>query len=396
MMNKTVILCMGTRPEIIKMAPIYHALKRTNLTPLVLHTGQHDTLAEALYPFFNMKPDYKFSMTHDSSSLGHLFSLTMDNLDNLFGRIKTAAVLVQGDTSTALAGALAAFYHKIPVGHIEAGLRSHSDYEPFPEEKNRELIARLSQWHFVPTPQAMNNLLNEGIEKNRCFLVGNSIVDSVNWTLKHIESSSYKPATETQKIMQWLDHDREDHKTILVTAHRRESWQGQIKDIAKGIRAVTEQHPDIRVIWPVHPNPVVRNAVQDILKGLDECEPKQVWLCKPVNCPDMLYFLQHSWLVLTDSGGLQEEAVTLKIPVLVLRDKTERPEVTEVHGGALIGTAPHSISGWVNKLYDEKQYKMLKSTSNPFGDGHTATAIVKILENDLIKSNVVDLTAGVN
>lgn len=149
-MNNTVLLCMGTRPEIIKMAPVYHALKKTALRPLVLHTGQHDTLAESLYPFFNMKPDYKFDLSRERNSLGHLFSITIEQLDKLLSKINISAVLVQGDTSTALSGALAAFYHKIPVGHIEAGLRSHNDYEPFPEEKNRELIARLSKWHFAP------------------------------------------------------------------------------------------------------------------------------------------------------------------------------------------------------------------------------------------------------
>lgn len=398
MMNNTVLLCMGTRPEIIKMAPIYHALKKTDLTPLVLHTGQHDTLAEALYPFFDMKPDYKFDLSRERNSLGHLFSITMEHLDKLLNKVNTSAVLVQGDTSTALSGALSAFYHKIPVAHVEAGLRSHNDYEPFPEEKNRELISRLSKWHFVPTTRAMNNLSKEGIDESHCYLVGNSIVDSVNWALKHIEDPSFKPAPESQKIMQWLESNGENNYTILVTAHRRESWDGQIAEIARGIKSIAEQHPDIRVVWPVHPNPIVKNAVHEIINGLDSGKNKQVWLCEPINYPDMLYFMKRSWLVLTDSGGLQEEAVTLKVPVMVLRDKTERPEVIDAHGGALIGTASHSISNWVNKLYvDNKQYNAFKSTSNPFGDGNTASSIAEILQNDLMGNNYsVDLTASVN
>lgn len=398
MMNNSVLLCMGTRPEIIKMAPVYHALKKTDLKPLVLHTGQHDTLAEALYPFFDMKPDYTFDLSRERNSLGHLFSITMEQLDKLFNKINVSAVLVQGDTSTALSGALTAFNHKIPVGHIEAGLRSHHDYEPFPEEKNRELISRLSRWHFVPTAGAMKNLLQEGIQENHCYRVGNSIVDAVNWTLKHIEEPLFKPSAEKRKIKQWLESSSEDTRTILVTAHRRESWDGKIAEIAKGIKEIVEQHADIRVIWPVHPNPIVKRAVHEIMNGLDSGENKHVWLCEPLNYPDMLYFMQRSWLVLTDSGGLQEEAVTLKIPVLVLRDKTERPEVVDAHGGALIGTSAHSILDWVNKLYvDNKQYNAFKSTFNPFGDGNTANAIAKILHNDLMGNHYsVDLTASVN
>ena len=377
------------------MAPVYHALKQTTLTTLVLHTGQHDTLAGELYSFFNMKPDYTFDLSRERNSLGHLFSITMEHLDKLFSEIDTSAVLVQGDTSSALSGALTAFYHKIPVGHIEAGLRSHAEYEPFPEEKNRELIARLSHWHFVPTSRAMENLLKEGIQPGKCYPVGNSIVDSVNWTMKFIESASYQPAPGVKQIMQWLENDTTTNKIVLVTAHRRESWDGQIEEIAKGIRSITEQHPDIRVIWPVHPNPVVKNAVHKILNG--RSHNKQVWLCEPLNCPGMLYFLQRSWLVLTDSGGLQEEAVTLKVPVLVLRDRTERPEVVDVHAGALIGTSSVSIIDWVNKLYtDSNLYNSYKSTSNPFGDGNTASSIAEILEHELGIKCSVDLTAGVN
>ena len=387
-MSKSVLLCMGTRPDIIKMAPIYHALKKTELMPLVLHSGQHDTLAEELYPFFDMKPDYTFDLSRERSSLGHLFSITMEHLDKLFSDINPLAVLVHGDTSTALSSALAAFYHKLPVGHIEAGLRSHHNYEPFPEEKNRELISRLSRWHFAPTMCAMNNLRLEGIQKDDCYLVGNSIVDSVYWTEKHIE--------ETKKVLHWLENSGVNNKVILVTAHRRESWDGQITEIARGIKAVVEKHPDIRVIWPVHPNPVVKDAVHEILKGLDSGEHKQVWLCEPVNCPDMIYVMKRSWLVLTDSGGVQEEAMTLKVPVLVLRDRTERPEVVEAHGGALIGTSSASILKWVNALYtNTKEYDSYKVTSNPFGDGSTSGTIAFILENDLLGNNTVDLTAGV-
>ena len=398
MTDKTILLCMGTRPEIIKMAPVYHALKKTDLKPMVLHTGQHDTLAEALYPFFDMKPDYKFDLSRERSSLGHLFAIKMERLDKLFAELDISVVLVQGDTSSALSGALSAFYHKIPVGHIEAGLRSHNDYEPFPEEKNRELIARLSRWHFAPTLHAMLNLKNEGISPNNCYLVGNTIVDSVNLTQQHIDQPSFEPAAETMRIMQWLDNNGENTRLILVTAHRRESWDGQIAKIARGIRSIAEKYPDIRIIWPVHPNPIVKNAVHEAMHGLDTTSNKKVWLCEPLHYPELLYFLKRSWMVLTDSGGLQEEAVTLNIPVLVLRDKTERPEVISAHAGALIGTSSQSILEWVNKLYtDNKQYNAFKNASNPFGNGNTGMHIAEILQDKLINNiQSLDLKTGVN
>ena len=267
MADNNVLLCMGTRPEIIKMAPVYDALKKSKLNPLVLHTGQHDKLAEKLYPFFNMLPDYTFDLSRERNSLGHLLAIKMEKLDKLLADIDISAVLVQGDTSSALSGALSAFYHKIPVGHIEAGLRSHNDYEPYPEEKNRELIARLSHWHFAPTPIAIENLINEGIPEDRCFLTGNTIVDSVNMTLQHLQEPSFQPSAETSNLVNWLEKGDENNRVILVTAHRRESWDGQISEIAKAIRTIAEQHPKIRVIWPVHPNPIVKNAVHEARYG---------------------------------------------------------------------------------------------------------------------------------
>lgn len=394
MANNSVLLCMGTRPEIIKMAPVYHALWDTEIEPLVLHTGQHDSLAESLYPFFDMDPDYKFDLTRERNSLGHLFAITMEKMDQLFASLHVSAVLVQGDTSSALSGALSAFYHKIPVGHIEAGLRSHCDYEPYPEEKNRELISRISKWHFAPTQRALANLEREGISNENCFVVGNTIVDSVAWTLERINKSQPDTSSEVLDMMQWLEGD--NNRLVLVTAHRRESWDGKIAEIARAVRSVAEKYPDLRFIWPVHPNPVVKRAVHECMHGLDSGSQKQVWLCEPLNYPDLLCFLKRSWLVLTDSGGLQEEAVTLAIPVLVLRDKTERPEVVDVHGGALIGTSSGSIHEWIGRLYtDTGQYNAIKSSSNPFGDGRSGEHISRILHQKILHQPY-GLNAGLN
>ncbi|MEJ2141918.1 MAG: UDP-N-acetylglucosamine 2-epimerase (non-hydrolyzing) [Gammaproteobacteria bacterium] len=388
MADRSILLCMGTRPEIIKMAPVYHALKQADLNPRVLHTGQHDSLAESLYPFFDMKPDYKFDLSRERNSLGHLFAIKMERLDLLFADLDPSAVLVQGDTSSALSGALSAFYHKIPVGHIEAGLRSHKAYQPYPEEKNRELIARLANWHFAPTKLAITNLQNEGIKRENCYLVGNTIVDAANWTLNHINQASFSLSQEALEIQDWLGSDDTSQRVVLVTAHRRESWDGQIAEIAEGVRSVAEKYPDLKIIWPVHPNPVVKNAVHNTMLGLDSGSNRKVWLAEPLNYPDMLYFMQKSWLILTDSGGLQEEAVTLKKPVLVLRDKTERPEVVSSHAGALIGTSPDVIAGWVDKLYSsDKEYNQYTKADNPFGDGRASGYIAEILFNHLVENN---------
>ena len=386
MTTKTVLFCVGTRPEIIKVAPVYHALqKMAGIKPVLLHSGQHETLADNIYGFFDMTPDYRFQLTRQSQTLGHLFALMMDHLDNLFNEIKPDVVLVQGDTSTALASALTAFYYKCKIGHVEAGLRSFSEYEPFPEEKNREIISRLAHWHFVPTTKAMQNLVQENITEQHIYKVGNTVVDAVNWAKQHLKETGLHVPESLASVINWIKEFSDSKRLVLVTAHRRESWDGQISNIARAIHDAAKRFPDLHFVWPVHPNPVVKAAVHKKLQNLDSGLQKQIYLTDAIDYPVLIWILQQAWLVMTDSGGIQEEAISLQVPVLVLRDKTERPEVVEAHGGLLIGTQTDTILKHLEDFHDKPDYyASFKCSSNPFGDGHSAEHIAEILAEQLL------------
>jgi UDP-N-acetylglucosamine 2-epimerase len=378
-----VLLCMGTRPEIIKMAPVLDALRRTALNPVVVHTGQHDNLSRPHYRFFEIVPQYDIRLVRERGSLAHLFALLIERLDHVVEAARPAAVLVQGDTASALAGALAAYYHKIPVGHVEAGLRSHQEYEPFPEEKNRELIARLAHWHFVPTARADANLAAEGVVGARRYRVGNTIVDAVHWALGHLDGLAERSEPVERALLQWITAGQ--GPLLLVTAHRRESWDGRILGIAEGVQRALARYPDLRVVWPVHPNPKVRTAVEHALGGMAAADTSRLRLTEPLGYPQLLWILKRARLVLTDSGGIQEEAVSVGTPVLVARHATERPEVIESKSGLLIGTDPLAIEQWIGRvLRDEALYRSLHDQRNPFGDGRAGQRIAAVLVNELL------------
>lgn len=384
--RKTVLLCTGTRPEIIKMAPVYRALRHSipGLKPLLLHTGQHDRLAGELYDFFGIQPDHTIALRRDAGSLGHLSARLLEGLDRSIGSIRPDAVLVQGDTCSAAMAALAAFYHKIPVGHVEAGLRTHCPGEPFPEEKNREIIARVAAWHFVPTVRAGENLRIEGIGEN-VFQVGNTIVDAMHWASARVEEHAPALLQDAPFAARLPTQGR---RLVLVTAHRRESWGGRIAEIAHGVGCALRNHPDVTVIWPCHPNPEVRLPIQEVVALLPPAVRARFLLTRPLNYPEMLWVFKRAWLALTDSGGIQEEAVSFNLPVLILRDTTERPEVVEAGGGALIGTRPDVIESWVRRLTeDRKLYESMRHKRNPFGDGHAAELIADILARRLFRDD---------
>ena len=387
MTRPTVLLSMGTRPEIIKMAPVYHALRGGPLRPVVVHTGQHRDLAWSLYRFFGMTPDHTLDLTRHRTTLGHLNAQLLDATDAVLAREDAQAVLVHGDTSSALSAAMAGFYAGVPVGHVEAGLRSGDPANPFPEEMNRTMIARLARWHFAPTPGAVRNLRREGVAPEAITRVGNTVVDAVQFGLGRLAEVEGVPVGLPADAEAWLDGG----ELVLVTMHRRENWGAPIEDVAAAVVETARAHPHLRVLWPVHPNPEVRSAVR---RGLARGAAggaasaagasERIRLVEPLSYPALLWALGRSWLVLTDSGGIQEEAAALGRPVLVLRTTTERPEVIEAGGGALIGPSGVSVRAWVHDLAgDPGAHAALTCDRNPYGDGQTGRRIAAVLAREI-------------
>lgn len=366
------------------MAPVYHALKDGPVEPIVVHTGQHEEMAWPVYEFFGMDPGHVITLHRERSSLGHLGGRIMDEVDRVIGVEKPDAVMVHGDTSSALMAGLAACYAQVPVGHVEAGLRSHNAMDPFPEEQNRVMLARIARWHFAPTERAAENLAAERVDPDHVHMVGNTIVDATRLGLDHaINLYAGEAAREGCDVTPFIERARTG-RLILVTGHRRENWGAPLARVAHTIRELVETHDELRVIWPVHANPVVRDTVIGILSNLAPDVHERVLMTGPLNYPQMLWTLRNSWLAVTDSGGIQEEAAALRVPVLVTRKTTERPELIEAGGGALVGTDPGRIRRWVETLRDRKGlHQRMRTVQNPYGDGHSGLAIAEILQRDL-------------
>lgn len=332
-------VCAGTRPEIIKMAPVVEALGRRGLDPVIVHTGQHAELAWPVYDYFGLKPDIALERGPDQRDLASLSAGLIGSLDAMLARATPRALLVHGDTTTAAMAALSAFYRSIPVAHVEAGLRSHRIDDPFPEEFNRSLIARIARWHFAPAEHAVRNLYREGVDPERTFLVGNTIVDA---TLHAIEKQrrrlAFEPAgpfPSATSLPAIASDARAGVRTVLVTLHRRENWGATIAAIARAVFALAQAHPELQVVWPLHANPELAQHIRDQMSGAYPAVRDRCHLLAPLDYPDLIEVLSSAWLVITDSGGLQEEACALRVPVLVTRTSTERPELIEVGAGRL-------------------------------------------------------------
>jgi UDP-N-acetylglucosamine 2-epimerase (non-hydrolysing) len=381
MQNKqSFLLCMGTRPEIIKMAPVYHELVQRGAKTALLHTGQHKDLAQPMYDFFGMRPDYSLLLNRTGNTLEQLSSLLIERIGSMLSEITPRAVLVHGDTTTALMAALAAFYQKIPVAHVEAGLRSGDHYDPFPEEMNRQLISRIATWHFSPTAKAADNLTREGIPERSIRVVGNSVVDAVAMAQQKIKENALNLLEVQFPQLFMPESDQNGQRIILVTAHRRENWDGPMLSVAKAVRALIKEYPNILVVWPVHANPIVKQTVHSVLGKLPRALANRVLLVESLSYPSLLELLSKAWLVLTDSGGIQEEAATLHVPILVLRKTTERPELVEAGAGRLVGTHQDRIIEAVRELWDNpEQHAAMRNAINPFGDGTTARQIADTL-----------------
>lgn len=360
-MQDILIIC-GTRPEIIKLAPLYHSLRKCGWAkPHWLHTGQHDEMARQMLACFDIVPDISFERTGEN--LCEFSTRCRTLLDGVMASRSWSTVVVQGDTESTFLGALGGFYHRVPVAHVEAGLRTYDLERPFPEEGLRQMVSRIASFHFAPTKGAAQALRTEAIPDDRIFVTGNTVIDAQQWVVKR---------HRLQRRIKGRGH-------LLVTAHRRENWGSELREICYAIADVATHHPDLDVLFPVHLNPVVSKPVHAILGELSN-----VRLIPPLDYLKMQQALLDSWLVLTDSGGLQEEAPTFGVPLLVLRTETERPEAIEAGCARLAGTRRASIVKQIEDLWlDSEAYLSMARAGNPFGDGRASGQIVDLLENVL-------------
>lgn len=362
MQMQNILLVSGTRPEIIKLAPLYHALRATKWARVQwLHTGQHEEMASQILACFDVVPD--ITLKRAGSSLLEFSTGCRQQLDVVMTQQDWSLVIVQGDTESAFLGGLTAFYNRIPVAHVEAGLRTYNLNRPFPEEGLRQMISRLTRFHFPPTVRSQVALQAEGIADEHIYLTGNTVVDAQQWTCAHRGVKRSTPG----------------RGHLLVTVHRRENWGNDVAEICQAIAEIARKQPDLQVLFPVHLNPVIQGPVNEILGGIPN-----VRLTAPLDYTQMQQALADAWLVLTDSGGLQEEAPTFGVPVLVLREETERPEAVEAGCALLIGPTRVAIVNEVMRLStDTKAYERMSEAGNPFGDGTASRRIVQVLERSL-------------
>ena len=364
---KKVMLVFGTRPEAIKMCPLVNELKtRKQLETVVCVTGQHRQMLDQVLEAFQVEPDYDLSIMKDRQTLFDVTTNILNKIKEVLEKEKPDVVLVHGDTSTTFVTALACFYLQIPVGHVEAGLRTYNIYSPYPEEFNRQAVSIISQFNFAPTELSKNNLLKEGKKEDTIFVTGNTAIDALKTTVRE---------DYTHPDLEWAS----DSRLIMITAHRRENLGEPMKHMFRAIRRVMDEHPDVKAIYPIHMNPVVREIADSIL-GDDE----RIRIIEPLEVLDFHNFLNRSYMILTDSGGIQEEAPSLGKPVLVMRDTTERPEGIAAGTLKLVGTEEKTIYQNFKSLLENKdEYEKMSKASNPYGDGFACKRIADILEEKL-------------
>lgn len=360
---KKIMLVFGTRPEAIKMCPLVNELKkRKSIETVVCVTGQHRQMLDQVLEAFSVVPDYDLSIMKDKQTLFDVTVNILERIKTVLEEVKPDAVLVHGDTSTTFVTALACFYLQIPVGHVEAGLRTYNIYSPYPEEFNRQAVSIISQYNFAPTELSKQNLLKEGKNPESIYVTGNTAIDALKTTVR---------ADYTHPELDWA----KDSRLIMITAYRRENLGEPMRHMFKAIRRVMDEHPDVKAIYPIHMNPVVREIAQEYL-GDDD----RIHIIEPLDVLDFHNFLSRSYLILTDSGGIQEEAPSLGKPVLVMRDTTERPEGIAAGTLKLVGTEEETIYKEFSRLLSDKdEYEAMSKASNPYGDGHACERIADIL-----------------
>lgn len=360
---KTIMIVFGTRPEAIKMCPLVNELKsQKKLKEIVCVTGQHRQMLDQVLEVFGVVPDYDLSIMKDKQTLFDITTNILSRIEQVLEEVKPDVVLVHGDTTTTFVTALACFYKQIPIGHVEAGLRTYNLYSPYPEEFNRRVVSIISQFNFAPTEFSKQNLLREGKPESSIFVVGNTVIDALKTTVRK-DYHNFE--------LDWAEGSR----LILITAHRRENLGEPMKHMFRAVRRVVDEHPDVKVIYPIHMNPLVRETAREILIDCD-----RIRIIEPLDVLDFHNFMARSYLILTDSGGIQEEAPSLGKPVLVMRDTTERPEGIRAGTLKLVGTDEKTIYEEFKRLLTDKiTYDTMAQADNPYGDGHACERIVKVL-----------------
>ncbi len=371
----------GTRPEAIKLAPVIAACRQSGrLDPVLCATAQHRQLLDEINETFGLVPDFDLDLMQPNQTLPALTARAITAIAGVLAKVQPAASIVQGDTTTALAGALASFYQRVPVGHVEAGLRTYDLGQPFPEEMNRQTIGRVARWNFAPTDGARENLRRENIAEAGIVVTGNTAIDALRMVVE-ADAAAVKSGGAGADALSAVGVPplAPGQRLLLITAHRRESFGAPFRDLCNGLRAAAERWPELRLVYPVHPNPNVRAPVNALLG-----DHPRIHLIDPVNYRPFVRLLQAAWLVVTDSGGIQEEAPGLGKPVLVLRETTERPEAVTAGTARLVGTAPARILAAIADLTEHPAaYRAMASAHNPFGDGRAAERIVARLLADL-------------
>jgi UDP-N-acetylglucosamine 2-epimerase (non-hydrolysing) len=373
-MRKRILVIFGTRPEAIKMAPVVKELKKypQNFKTIICTTAQHREMLDEVLSLFGIRTDYDLNIMEDNQSPFEVTAKGLFGIRKVLKEENPDIMLVQGDTTSTFTASLAAFYLKIPIGHIEAGLRTNDRYKPFPEEINRRLTSHLANFHFAPTQRAKQHLISEGIPRETVFLTGNTVIDALLYMSKKI-----KKMKAFDRYFSFLN--LKSNKLILVTAHRRENFGEPLKNICLALKKIVERNKNVRVVYPVHPNPNVKETVNKILGKIARVE-----LIAPVDYAAFIYLMNKSYFILTDSGGIQEEASSLGKPILVMREKTERQEVIEAGLARLVGTNTNKIIHNAEILLNNGgAYRKMAKVTNPFGDGRAAQRIVHILKSKI-------------
>lgn len=354
-----VLSVFGTRPETIKMAPLVKELeKRKEIESVICVTGQHRQMLDQVLGAFDITPDYDLNIMKDGQTLTDITVNVLEGMNRVIEEVKPDIVLVHGDTSTAFAAALSAFYQRVPVGHVEAGLRTYNKYSPYPEEINRQFIGTVADMNFSPTEKSKNNLIGEGKNPETVYVTGNTAIDAMSLTVRDDYSD---------EVTEWA----KDSRLIVLTAHRRENIGDTMRGMFRAIRKICEKYPDVKIVYPVHLNPAVVSAANEVLGNMD-----RIRLIKPLEVVEFHNLLARSYIILTDSGGIQEEAPSLHKPVIVLRDTTERPEGVEAGTLKLAGTDENVIFNMIDELLsDKEEYEKMARAENPYGDGHASERI---------------------